>query len=113
MYIKSLHIHPGLDVRKMNPEENQFPGWPATINIEENYGITALKLPPVTFAEVNGKRPVVRVTDADGNFVSAGRMHANTFVPTVYAPGRYTVEVISPEDDQTVIMSLNDVTPVE
>lgn len=111
--MESLHIHPGLDVSKMNPEEDQFPGWPATINIEENYGITALKLPPVTFAEVNGKRPVVRVTDADGNFVSAGRMHANTFVPTVYAPGRYTVEVLSPEDDQTVIMSLSDVVPVE
>lgn len=113
VHIESWHIHPGLDVCEVNLHEDQFPGWPATVNIEECYGITAKKLPPVTFAEVNGLRPVVRVTDANGNFVSAGRMHENTFVPTVYAPGSYTVEILSPEDDQTVIMSFTDLKPVQ
>ncbi len=80
----------------------------------ENYGIIAAKLPAVVLssdAQAGARQPIVRVLDASDEIVSAGRMHGGRFTPTVYAPGEYTVEVLSPADDSTVMKRFTGVAP--
>ncbi|MFP4501795.1 MAG: alkaline phosphatase D family protein [Candidatus Hydrogenedentota bacterium] len=111
--VEAWRVAPGLNVDEAG-DEDQFPGWPMTFGPWENYGITAPKLPAVVLdAEMpeQAPEPIVRVLDADGNCVSAGRMHGGRFTPTVYAPAAYTVEVLSPLDDTSVIERFAGVEP--
>lgn len=113
--MEAWRVRPGLNVAKSPREDDQFPGWPLTMDAAENYGITALKLPPITRAELGddaGERPIIRVTDADGQVVCAGRMTGGSFTPTVYAPAEYTVDVVSDLDDTTVVKRQAGVEPV-
>ena len=109
--VEAWRVRPGLNVNDA-PEDGQFPGWPMTFGVDESYGVSAPKLPEVVLeAAPDTAQPVVRVLHADGDFVSAGRMRDGRFTPTVYAPGEYTVEVLSPENDATVVKRFEDVSP--
>ena len=77
-----------------NPKPgDQFPGWPKTITMEENYGRKASAyLPRIV---VKGMRnPVVQIVDERNNeIVYTLRINGTTFLPKVFAAGKYTVIV--------------------
>ncbi|MCP4645674.1 MAG: hypothetical protein GY851_34835 [bacterium] len=103
---EAWRVRRGLNVAENARPDDQFPGWPMTFAADESFGVSAPKLPTVVIeggTPSDGEWPVVRVTDADGEFVSMGRMQGPRFTPTVYEPGKYTVEVLSTKDDATPI----------
>lgn len=109
--VEAWRVRPGLNVEDANADD-QFPGWPVTFTAAENYGVSALKLPDVVMQEAQeGVGPIVRVLNAEGTIVSAGRVRDGRFTPAVYAPGAYRVEVLSPDDDASVIKSFDGVEP--
>jgi alkaline phosphatase D len=109
--VESWRLRPGLNVETNAKPDDQFPGWPQLSDIHENYGITARKLPRVRCKGNVSARPVVRVKDEAGSLVSAGRILNGSFSPAVYGPGAYTVEILSPEDDTTVVKTFEGVRP--
>lgn len=71
----------------------QFPGWPVTVDMLDNYGrAPAAWLPTI---KVNGMRdPIVEVIDeADGELVYALRIRGTEFRPHVFREGVYTLRV--------------------
>ncbi|MBN2309272.1 MAG: alkaline phosphatase D family protein [Candidatus Hydrogenedentes bacterium] len=112
--MQAWRVRPGLNAVAFPRRDDQFPGWPVTIQASENYGVSAPKLPPVTLEgdmAARVPRPVIRVTDTDGRLVSAGRMTGASFIPTVYTRGAYTVEVLSGDDCKTVIERFTGIEP--
>ncbi len=83
------------DPRK--PEGGQFPGFPMTIRMEDNYGRRAVAwLPEIRVTGM--ENPVVQVVDeADGELVYALRIRGRTFRPKIFRQGTYTVRVGAPE----------------
>lgn len=80
-----------------DPAGGQFPGFPITIRMEDNYGRRAVAwLPEIRVSGM--ENPVVEVTDeADGELVYALRIRGRSFRPKVFRPGTYTVRVGAPE----------------
>jgi hypothetical protein len=84
------------DVAK--PDE-QFPGWPVTIDQRENYGRKAAALLPRL--NIGGvENPLVEVIDEAGEMVYALRIAGSSFQPHVFAAGKYTVRIGDPEADR-------------
>jgi hypothetical protein len=83
-----------------NPaDEDQFPGWPHTINQQDNYGRKAVAhLPEI---EVQGMdNPVVMVTDEKtGELVYAIRISGNQFKPKVFSKNAFTIKIGDPDTD--------------
>lgn len=80
-------------------EENMFPGWPVTINKLDNLGGDAnIKLP--TIKAIGDKHPAVTVYDSTGALVFAVRTNGGDSTPKVCQPGKYTIVVGYPENDQ-------------
>jgi alkaline phosphatase D len=79
------------------PDAKQFPGWPVTMDMIENYGRKpAAHLPALTVSGV--KNPVVQIIDeAAKDIVYTLRIAGQEFRPHVFAAGRYTVIVSEPE----------------
>ena len=76
-----------------NPATKQYPGWPKTIDQQDNYGRAAKSYLP-TLVITGQDNPVVKVIDeADGSWVYALRINGNRFRPKVFKDGVYTVEV--------------------
>lgn len=77
-------------------KEDQFPGWPRTISLFDNYGRKpAAHLPTLEIAGMAD--PVVQVIDeAREEIVYTVRIAGTRFRPMVFAPGRYTVKVGEP-----------------
>jgi hypothetical protein len=78
-----------------NPKPgDQFPGWPRTIHLFENYGRAAAGyLPDMTFKR--GENPVVQIVDeATGEIAYTLRVNRTSFRPKVFKKGAYTVKVI-------------------
>ena len=75
----------------------QFPGWPVTINILDNYGRkAAAHLPTLKVKGV--ENPVVQVTEEQtGDVLYALRIASQSFQPHVFAPGKYTIKISEPE----------------
>lgn len=73
--------------------QDQFPGWPKTIHMLENYGRKAVAYLPRI--EVSGmKNPVVQVIDqSNGEVVYTLRISGGTFRPKVFKEGVYTIKV--------------------
>ncbi|MDF1657752.1 MAG: hypothetical protein P1U58_09070 [Verrucomicrobiales bacterium] len=72
--------------------KGQFPGWPMTIKMEDNDGREVTHtLPEVTFEEADSVVQVIN--DADGDILYTVRAKGDSFLPTVYAPGKYTVKI--------------------
>lgn len=74
-------------------EGTQFPGWPVTVSMLDNYGRKAKAHLPML--RIHGvEQPVVQVVDdADGEIVYTLRLAAREFQPMVFAEGSYTVRV--------------------
>ena len=79
--------------RHANTTGNQYPGWPKTISMEDNYGRTAFGYLPVM--EITGiEDPVVQVVnEANQEIIYTLRINGSSFTPKVFAPGSYTVRV--------------------
>jgi alkaline phosphatase D len=79
-----------------NPE-GQYPGWPITIEQEDNYGRKAVAwLPEVKVTGI--KNPVVKIiNEATKELVYAIRLKRNKFTPKVFEKGRYTIIVSEPD----------------
>lgn len=77
---------------------DQFPGWPRTIDLEDNYGRAAVGYLPTL--EVEGiARPVVQVIEeGSGETVYTLRAGGGRFRAKVFAPGSYTVVVSEPDE---------------
>ena len=80
----------------------QFPGWPITVAMESNDGRKVhARLPPVKLPGI--ARPVVQViAEATGEILYTVRSQTESFVPRVYAPGRYTVRAGQDRPDTVV-----------
>ena len=83
-----------------NPSDldaEQFPGWPKTIDMEENYARKAdAWLPEI---RVNGldNPPVVQVIDElSGEIIYTLRIKGDSFTPKVFKEGVYTIKVGEP-----------------
>ena len=73
--------------------DDQFPGWPKTIAVADNYGRQAAEFLPMI--QVTGMDdPVVQVIDdANEEIVYTIRVRGNRFRPKVFAKGSYTIRV--------------------
>lgn len=92
-----------------DPNAKQYPGWPITIEQQDNYGRKAAAYLPML--KVEGlDDPIVQVIDQrDGEIVYTLRIKGRQFQPKVFAPGRYTV-VVGNQADRT--RTLKDIEPV-
>ncbi len=74
-------------------DQGQFPGWPITVNWDDNDGRKPVAwLPELAFDA--GVHPVVKVADANsGEVLYVVRVPGPTFQPPVFAPGTYTMTV--------------------
>ena len=85
-----------IDANNLKPED-QFPGWPKTIHMTENYGREAAAYLPQL--QVTGMtNPVVQVIDdTSGDIVYTLRIRGTTFRPKVFsANAAYTIKVGEP-----------------
>ncbi|QDU37215.1 PhoD-like phosphatase [Maioricimonas rarisocia] len=73
--------------------EDQFPGWPRTIHMYENYGRDAVAYLPTI--RVEGRpNPIVQVkNEATDEIVYTVRMQGRQFRPKVFAEGTYTLQL--------------------
>jgi hypothetical protein len=77
----------------------QFPGWPITIDVIDNYGRKAIAYLPVL--RISGvENPVVEVTDQAGEIVYSLRIDGREFQPHVFAEGKYTVKIGDPDAER-------------
>ena len=79
-----------------NPEQGQFPGWPMTVSMADNYGREPVAWLPTV--KVLGKRdPVVQVVhEVTDEIIYTLRIRGTTFEPKVFAPGTYTLRAGEP-----------------
>ena len=73
-----------------NPgKDDQFPGWPVTINQLDNYGREAVAFLP----EIRVSKPgeLIQILDNTGDLVYMIRMKGNKFIPKVFSEGTYTI----------------------
>ena len=77
-----------------NPKPgDQFPGWPFTIDMEDNYARAARAHLP-TLRVTGMTDPVVQVIDeSNGEIVYTLRIRGRSYRPKVFKPGLYTVRV--------------------
>jgi len=82
------------------PGAEQYPGWPATISQQDNYGRKAAAYLPTI--EVSGMtNPVVQVIDeSDNEIVYTLRINGSSYRPKVFKQGKYTVRVGEPRTDR-------------
>lgn len=82
-----------------DPNARQFPEWPKTIRVEDNYSRRAAAyLPTLRFSGM--ERPVVQVIDeANQDVVCTIRAKDGTFRPKAFHPGSYTIRVGEPGTD--------------
>ncbi len=79
---------------------SQYPGWPKTIDQEDNYRRKAVAWLPTI--QVEGMaNPVIQVIDEpSGEMVYTIRAMSNTWRPKVFREGSYTLKVGEPDTDQ-------------
>ncbi|MBX7168290.1 MAG: hypothetical protein K1X74_18275 [Pirellulales bacterium] len=71
----------------------QFPGWPVTVELDQNDGRTPAAWLPELVCE-NQRDPVVEViAEANGEVLYAFRASGDRFLLPVFAPGNYTVRL--------------------
>ena len=94
-----------------NPETRQFPGWPVTIQQEDNYAREPLAwLPELQFE--NATNPVVQVVDEYlGEVVYTIRINGNTWQPPVFREATYTLHLKS--DGRTKTLEKLESLPLE
>jgi phosphodiesterase/alkaline phosphatase D-like protein len=77
----------------MNPHSKQYPGWPRTIDQQDNYARKPVAYLPTI--EVQGMtNPVVQVIDeSNGEIAYTLRINGTSFRPKVFKKEKYTVKV--------------------
>ena len=91
--------------RYVNPNDpssgSQYPGWPRTFNMLDNYGKKALGyLPEIKVTGVNN--PVIQVIkEKSGEVVYTLRIRGNSFRPKVFSDESYQVIVSEPDEGKT------------
>jgi alkaline phosphatase D len=81
-----------------SPDAKQYPGWPLTVLMEDNYGRQPrLWLPPIqTYGLM--RPPVVQVIDEEtGEIVYTLRIRESSYQPKVFKYGTYTVSIGEPD----------------
>jgi len=88
---------------------DQFPGWPKTIALQDNYGRTAVAHLPTV--EVKGiQDPVIQViNETDKEIVYTLRIRGNSLRPRVFANTPHTVKIQDAATGKT--KTLKDVKP--
>jgi hypothetical protein len=80
-----------------SPDAEQFPGWPVTINMEDNYGRQPRLWLPVLKTSGLDHPPVIQLIDEETNeIVYTIRAREASFQPKVFKPGLYTVFIGEP-----------------
>lgn len=89
-----------------NGDDEQFPGWPITVNQEANDGReVAGYLPEYVFSD--GKDYVMQIVDeANGEVLYTIRSQNGRFQPKVYSNGRYTVKIGRDFPDAKILKSV-------
>ena len=89
-----------------NGDDEQFPGWPITVNQEANDGReVAGYLPEYVFSD--GKDYVMQIVDeANGEVLYTIRSQNGRFQPKVYSNGRYTVKIGRDFPDTKILKSV-------
>jgi len=84
------------------PEAKQFPGWPITIDQQDNYGREAIAWLPTL--KINGRTdPVVQVVDeVSDEIICTLRIRGNTWRPKVFREGIYTLQIGAGESRKTI-----------
>ena len=86
-------------------KDDQFPGWPRTVNISDMYGKkAAANLPEISVSGLD-KNPVFQVIDSSGNVLYTIRNPSSTFRPKVFAEGTYSVKVGDPDSNKWKTLS--------
>ncbi|RKY87208.1 twin-arginine translocation pathway signal protein, partial [candidate division KSB1 bacterium] len=82
----------------------QYPGWPITINMEDNYGKKAVAYLPLF--EVSGLiNPVIQIIDESSNeIVYTLRIKGKSFRPKVFKDGKYTIKIGEPDINRIKII---------
>jgi hypothetical protein len=83
---------------------SQYPGWPRTIDQQDNYSRKAVAYLPTL--KVGGMTdPVVQVIDeADGEIVYTLRIKGESFRPKVFKEGKYTINIGEPGTDKAEML---------
>jgi hypothetical protein len=85
-----------------DPEAKQYPGWPRTIEQQDNYGRKAAAYLP-TLEIKNRLSPVVQVIDESNNeIVYTLRINGRTFRPKVFDKGTYTINIGQPPSQKSL-----------
>jgi hypothetical protein len=89
----------------------QYPGWPRTINMEDNYARNAFKwLPTIKVSDI--ENPVIQViNEANNEIVYTIRIKGQHYQPRVFEEGTYTIVVSEP--DSSLEKVLEGVTPFD
>lgn len=83
----------------------QYPGWPKTITLEENYGRKAVAYLP-TLEVMGVLHPVIQIIDeSNGQTLYTIRTRTNTWRPKVFAKGRYTIRAGDPDHGKMITKS--------
>ncbi len=82
-----------------DPSAEQYPGWPLTISVEENYERKPTAyLPTLEFQGIED--PVIQLMEEKtGEIVYTIRAKGSSFQPGVFAPGTYEIRVGEPGTD--------------
>jgi len=95
-----------------NSPNNQFQGWPVTINQLDNYGgKTELSLPTI---KLNKPNQVLKILDSKGGMVYNLRIAGDSFTPKIFKKGTYTILVGEDENIKEIKnVSTNSKKPIE
>ena len=86
-------------------DQEQYEGWPKTINQLDNFNKAAFDYLPTIQVE-GTSNPVIEITDEkSGDLVYSVRINGNSFQPKVFDPGLYTVVVSDPEKELERVFS--------
>lgn len=78
---------------------DQFPGWPVTIKMTDNYGRKPYAFLDEVVSE-GPETPVVKISkESTGELLYALRVQGKRFKPWVFEPGTYRVETCYPDTD--------------
>jgi hypothetical protein len=80
-----------------SPDAKQYPGWPVTIQIEDNYGRQSRLWLPLIQTSGLYFPPVIQVIDEESNeIIYTIRAKNSSYQPKVFKPGTYTVVIGEP-----------------
>jgi len=79
------------------PGAKQYPDWPLTFDLEENYGRKAIAWLPTIVTKGLENPPVIQVRDeTSGEIIYSIRAKSSTFDAKVFSPGLYSISLGEP-----------------